>query len=102
MASAGETGGIGEKEVEAISTQAEQKSGAESLAPVEKIKDASLEGQSAGEEGTVTSAVKDGLQAIGSLVTGVAQAPMAFTLTQAAADLQRPTCYFPQTRLYYN
>ena len=71
---AGETGGIGEKEVEAISSKAEQEAGAESLNPVEKAPDAPSESQDQGvlaESGNaVKTAVTDGLNAIGNLVSG--------------------------------
>ena len=70
---AGETGGIGEKELETVSSGAEQKAGAESLTPVEKESDSLLKSQEAlaGSGSAVKNAVTDGFNAIGNLVSGI-------------------------------
>lgn len=100
MECVGETGTIGEKEVEAISTEAEQASGIESLSPIEKSLDESKQTEKStgsskdepepkkeapkAEEAesldvqkavgnsvdSVKAAVNDGVQALGHLVSG--------------------------------
>ena len=75
MSDAGETGTIGEREVETISAAADLKAGADDLEPVQKDTDTAAKGQAtetAQGEGSIVSTVKDGLQSISDLVTGKA------------------------------